>query len=126
MKSIEGLIESQEQKPKMIDSQFRQDSQIQNPYSMFQVPQQEEELMDSDRSMKNLIQSENNFNQSVNRLEAQMSHLLNIMKEMNEKALPNTYLTIPDYRSHIDRNKESWCLRDFDQDSILSPKFKLD
>ena len=30
------------------------------------------------RSMKNLIQSENNFFQSINRLEAQMSHLINI------------------------------------------------
>ena len=64
MKSIEAIIEFQEQKMKMMDSQFPQDSQIQDAYSMFQVPQQKEELMDSDRSMKNLIQSENNFNQS--------------------------------------------------------------
>ena len=63
------MIEFQEHK---LDSQFPQNSQIQDPYSMFQVPQQEE-LMDSDRSMKNLIQSENDFNQSVNRIEVQMS-----------------------------------------------------
>ena len=62
----------------MIDLQFSQDSQIQDSYSMLQVPQQE--LMDSYRSMKNLIQSENNFDQSVNRKEVQMSCLLNIMK----------------------------------------------
>ena len=74
MKSIETIIEFQEQKLKMIDSQFPQDSQIQDPYFMFQVPWQEEP-MDSDRSMKNLIQSKNNFNQFVNRLEAQMSRL---------------------------------------------------
>ena len=80
MKSIEAMIESQEQKLKMMDSQFPQNSQIQDPYSMFQVSQQKEELMDSDRSMENLIQSENNLNQSINRLGAQMSHLLNIMK----------------------------------------------
>ena len=55
------MIEFQKQKLKMIDSQFLQDSQIQDPYFMFQVPQQEEEPMDSDRSMKNLIQSENIF-----------------------------------------------------------------
>jgi len=84
------MIESQEQQLKMIDSQFPQDSQIQDPYYMFQVPQQEEESMNSDRSMKNLIQSENNFFQSINRLEAQMSHLINIMKERNEETLPNT------------------------------------
>ena len=52
MKSIEAMIESQEQKLKMMDSKFPKDSQIQDPYSMFKVPQQEEELMDSDRSMK--------------------------------------------------------------------------
>ena len=78
---------------------------------MFQVLQQEEP-MDSDRSMKNMIQSENNFFQSINRLEPQMSHYINIMKDRNEKTLPNTCLTIPDYPSHIDRNAESWCLGD--------------
>ena len=72
MKSIEAMIKFQEQKLKMMDSQFPQESQI-DPYSMFQVPQQEEEPMDSDRSMENLIQSKNNFFQSINRLEAQMS-----------------------------------------------------
>ena len=60
--------------------------------------------MDLDRSMKNLIQSENNFNQSGNKLEAQMSHLINIMKERNEKTLPNTCSTISDCLSHIDEN----------------------
>ena len=48
-------------KTKIMDSQFPQDSQIQDPYSMFQVPQQEEEPMNSDKSMENLIQFENNF-----------------------------------------------------------------
>ena len=41
--------------------------------------------MDSDRSMKNLIQSENNFFQSINRLEVQMSRYINIVKDRNEK-----------------------------------------
>ena len=45
MKSIEAMIESQEQKLKMMDSQFSQDSQIQDLYSMLQVPQQEENLI---------------------------------------------------------------------------------
>ena len=35
-----------------MDSQFPQDFQIQDPYSIFQVPQQEEEPMNLDRSMK--------------------------------------------------------------------------
>ena len=54
--------------------------------------------------MKNLIQSENNFFQSVNRLEEQMSHLINIVKGKNEETLPNTCSTIPKIPSHIDEN----------------------
>jgi len=58
------------------DSQAHQDFQIQDPYTNFQVPPQEEEPRDLDRSMQNLIQSENYFSQSLNRLEAQMSPLI--------------------------------------------------
>ena len=53
----------------MIDSQFPQDLQIQDPYSIFQVPQQEEP-MDLDKSMENMIQFENDFLQFINKLEA--------------------------------------------------------
>ena len=76
--------------------------------------------------MKNLIQSKNNFLQSINRLEAQMRRLINIVKDRNEKTLPNTFLTIPNCPSHIDRNQESWCLRDYDQDSISPQHLELD
>ena len=82
--------------------------------------------MDPDRSMKNLIQSENNCFQSIDRLEAQMIRYINIVKDRNGKTLPNTYSTIPDCPRHIYRNEESCCLGDFDQDSILSHKFELD
>jgi len=125
MKSIEVMIKSQEQKVKMMDSQFSQESKIQDPYSMFQVHQQEEEPMDSNRSMKNLIQSKNNFFQSIDRLEAQISHYINIAKDMNEETLPSTCSIIPNCPSHIDRNEESWCHGDFDQDSISPHKFEL-
>ena len=90
-KSIEGIIESQEQKLKMINSQFPQNFQIQDPYSIFQVSQQEEELMDLDKSIKNLIQSENDFFQSVNRLKVKMNRLINIVKDKNEEALPTHF-----------------------------------
>ena len=53
---------------------------MQDPYSMFQVPQQEEEPIDLDRSMKNLIQSENNFFQSIDRLKAQLSCYISIVR----------------------------------------------
>ena len=47
-----------------------------------------------------------------------MSHLINIVKDRNEETLPNTYSTIPDCPSHIDKNKESWRLGDFNQPSV--------
>ena len=43
--------------------------------------------MDLDRSMKNMIQSENDFFQYVSRLEAQMSYLINIVEDKNEKMI---------------------------------------
>ena len=52
IKSIKAMIESQEQKLKMMDSQFWQDFQIQDSYSIFLVPQQVEP-MDLDRNMEN-------------------------------------------------------------------------
>ena len=82
--------------------------------------------MDSDRSMKNLIQSENNFFHSINRLEAQMSHLINIVKDRNEASLLTQSLTVPTTSSHIDENQESWYLKDFDQDLISPQNLELD
>ena len=55
-----------------------------------------------------------------------MSHLINIVKDMNEETLPNTFLTIPDCSSHLDRNQKSWCLRDLNQDLISSYQLELD
>jgi len=107
----------------MIGSQLSQNFQIQDPYSIFQVPQQQEEPMDLDRRMKNLIQFENDFFQSVNRLEAQMSHLINTVKD--RKTLPNTFSTIPDFPSHINGNKESWCLGDFNQEQFHHTNLNL-
>ena len=63
--------------------------------------------MDLDRSMKNLIQCEIIFFQPVNRLEAQMNHLINKVKDRNKKTVPNTFSISPDCSSHIDRNEES-------------------
>jgi len=54
--------------------------------------------------MENLIQSRDNFTQSISRLETQMSRLINIVKDRNEKTLPNTFLIILDWPSHLDRN----------------------
>ena len=59
-------------------------------------------------------------------LEAQMSHLINIVKDRNEETLSNTCLTIPNCPSYIDENQESRCLGDFDQDSISPHTHELD
>ena len=42
---------------------------------------------DINKSMKNLIQAKNYVTQSINRLEAQMNHLI---KDKDEETLPNT------------------------------------
>ena len=55
-----------------------------------------------------------------------MSHLIIIMKERNEKTLPNTCSTIPKCHSHIDENQELWCLENFNQELISSHKLELD
>jgi len=76
--------------------------------------------------MKILVQSQKDYLQSINRLEVQMSHLVNTGNDKNEKTLPNILLTIPDSPSHIDRNRESWCFENkFNQDSILSHQLNL-
>ena len=77
-------------------------------------------------SMKNLIQSKNNFTQSISRLEVQMSHLINIVKDKNEETLINTVSTIPDCPRHSDRNQESWHHGDFNKDSISSHHLEID
>ena len=74
--------------------------------------------------MKDMIQSRNNVTQSLNRLEAKVSHLVNTINDRNEETLPNTFSTIPHSPSHID--EELWHLGDFSQDSISPQNFKLD
>ena len=76
--------------------------------------------------MENLIQAGNYFTQSVNRLEAQMNRLTNIVKDRDEETLPKIFSTIRDCPNHIDKNEEIWCLEDFDQDSISAQNFELD
>ena len=55
-----------------------------------------------------------------------MSRYINIVKDRNEETLPNTCSIIPYCLSYVDRNEESWCLGDIDQDSISSHEFELD
>ena len=60
--------------------------------------------------MEDLIQSENNVTQSLNRLEAKVSYLVN---NSNEETLPNISSTIPNSPTHIE--EESWYLENFNQ-----------
>ena len=53
-----------------------------------------------------------------------LSRLENMRR--NEKILPTQSLTIPNTSSHIDENKESWYLKDFDHDSISPQNLELD
>jgi len=60
IKRIEALIKFQNQFQDMMDSQSYKNFQIQDPYSMFQIPQQEEPT-DLEKSMKLIIQSQNDY-----------------------------------------------------------------
>ena len=62
--------------------------------------------------------------QYLDRLEGKLSKLENIYR--NEETLSYQCLTIPDTSSHIDETTESWCLWDFDQDSISTHQLELD
>jgi len=106
-----------------MDSQSPQNFQNHDPYSLFQVPpQQEEELIDLKMSMKALIQIQNTFSQDINRLEAQISQVANTYR--NKKTLPYQPLTNPDIFNPIDLAQESRCFGN--QDSISSQHLELD
>jgi len=69
-----------------------------------------------------MIQSQNDFTQCIDRLEARMSQLINNYRK--EKTLPYQYLTNPDISNPIDLVQESCCFRN--QDSISAYPLELD
>ena len=108
-----------------MDSILAKYSQVQDLYSIFQVPPQQEEPIDLEKSMKYMSQSQNSLNQSINMLEPQVSHLVNT-NDKEEETLPTQSLTIHDFPNHIDRDQESLCLENFNQDSISLHHLELD
>ena len=64
--------------------------------------------------MESLIQSQND---PIDRLKAQIDHL-------NEQILK--FSNTLNISNQLDRNQESWCLEDFDQDSISTHQLELD
>ena len=64
-KSMKALNETERQFQNM-DSLLPQNFQIQDPDSFFQVPQQQKEPIDLEKSIEALIQCQNDFNQSIN------------------------------------------------------------
>ena len=99
-KNIEILLESEQQIQYLMDSQFQQSFQNQPSYSPFQ-----EEPNDLEKSMKDMIQIQNFVTQSIKRLEAQMSKLVNT--DRNEKTLSYQYLTNHNISNPIDLAQES-------------------
>ena len=102
------------------DSKSHQSFQIQYPYSIFRVPQQEEHT-DFEKSTKFMIQFQND---PFNMIESRLNRLENMCR--NKKTLPTQSLTTPNTSNHIDENQESWYLEDFDQDLISPQNLKLD
>ena len=76
------------------------------------------------QSQNNCVQSQMDRLQSLNRLEAKVSHLVKTINDRNEETLPNIFSTTPDSPSYID--EESWYLGNFNQDSISPQNFELD
>ena len=52
-------------------------------------------------SIQAMIQSQNTFTQSINKLKAQMSQLVNTIDDRNDETLPNQSLAILDIFNHI-------------------------
>ena len=70
------------------------------------------------KSQNDIIQSQMDRLQSINRLEVKVRHLFKTINDKNEESLPNKFSTTPDSPSHID--EESWYLGDFNHDSSLN------
>jgi len=80
-------------------------SKLPNPRSLlfFQVPrQQNEKPVNLENSREYMIQNQSDYTQSLNRLEAQMDRLENMLNARNEEILLNIFLTISNLLSQID------------------------
>ena len=53
--------------------------------------------------MEYKIQNQNDYTQSLNRLEVQIDHLENVLNAKNEETLPNTFSIISDSPNQIDQ-----------------------
>jgi len=65
-------------------------SQIQDPYSNFQVQPQQEESIDLEKSTEDRF-SPKIMLPNLNKLEIKVSHLVNTFNDRNEETLPNTF-----------------------------------
>ena len=72
--------------------------QIQDANSIFQVPPQQEKPTDLEKSIESMIQFQNDYimsqNDSFNRLEVEMGHLVITLNGMRKNSLP-TFLPFP-------------------------------
>ena len=97
-KRMEALDELERRIQNLEDSKSHQSFQIQDPYYIFQVPQQEEHT-DLEKVTESMIQFQSD---TLDMIEARLSRLENMRR--NKKTLPTQSLTIFDTSSHIDEN----------------------
>jgi len=90
LKELEWRIQNLE------DSKSDQSFQIQDPHSIFQVPQQEEHT-DLEKSTEFMIQFQND---PFNMIEVRLNRLENMCR--NKETLPAQTLTIPNTSNQID------------------------
>ena len=82
----------------------------------------QKESTDLEKSMEDMNQTQHFITQSIDRLEAQMSQLVNTCR--NKKTLLYHYLINPDISNSVDLAQESCCFEN--QDSILLYYLELD
>ena len=79
-----------------MNSPLQQNFQNSTSYIPSQVPlQQNEEQNDLEKSMEDWIQTQNDVTRSINRLETQMSQMVNTMNVRNEETLLTQFFDHP-------------------------------
>jgi len=104
-KRMEALEKIERRIQNLEDPRSHQNLQIQDFYSIFQVPQQEEHT-DLEKIMEPMIQFQSD---PFDMIEARLSRLENIRR--NEETLSTQSLTIPNTSNHVDENQESGILK---------------
>ena len=100
-KEDEALEKLERRIQNLEDSKSHQSLQIQDSYSIFQVPQKEEHT-DLEKSTESMIQFQSD---PFNMIEAKLNRLENMCR--NKETFPTQSLIIPNTSNHVDEHQKS-------------------